>query len=568
MKLIIKSLVIIILFEILSYGCANPISPTGGIKDTIPPTLLESNPVDQQLNFEGQTITLWFDEIISADKITSNLVITPTTETKYKTVQKKYSVSLQFEEPFDDSTTYTFNFFDGITDITEKNPAENLILAFSTGNYIDSLYLSGQVIDLLTGEPQDKITVGLYNITDSLDFQTTKPTYFSTTDKSGNFYLQNIKASNFRMFAFGDENRNLIFDAATESYAIYSDTLNMRLVSGDTVNLSSIKIDASELNFISARPSGLYFDLRYSKPITSYQYHNSDSVKLATKLIDENKTIRVYDNKSFTDSLFSIFYVRDSLGNQSSDSTYIKFRESSRKPEQYNLTLQPGKGSQVTSDTRYTIEFNKPSFLIVDDFLDVVYDTLLRFNYQPSFIKYDKHNNSISFSLNIDNQSLTDSLNSIINSIQIDTTNIDSVQLALKNKLSTIPTSSFNIEILPKSFVSVELDSSTTITNGYKFLKTESQGVIRVNMVTDSTHYLVQVMNKSEAVQTMSNCTQCVFNNLNPGKYWIRVLIDSNKNGIWDIGNYRENIAPEPVIYFKEETTLRANFDNSLEYSF
>ena len=170
MKLIIKSLVIIILFEILSYGCANPISPTGGIKDTIPPTLLESNPVDQQLNFEGQTITLWFDEIISADKITSNLVITPTTETKYKTVQKKYSVSLQFEEPFDDSTTYTFNFFDGITDITEKNPAENLILAFSTGNYIDSLYLSGQVIDLLTGEPQDKITVGLYNITDSLDF--------------------------------------------------------------------------------------------------------------------------------------------------------------------------------------------------------------------------------------------------------------------------------------------------------------------------------------------------------------------------------------------------------------
>ena len=87
-------------------------------------------------------------------------------------------------------------------------------------------------------------------------------------------------------------------------------------------------------------------------------------------------------------------------------------------------------------------------------------------------------------------------------------------------------------------------------------------------MVTDSTHYLVQVMNKSEAVQTMSNCTQCVFNNLNPGKYWIRVLIDSNKNGIWDIGNYRENIAPEPVIYFKEETTLRANFDNSLEYSF
>ena len=568
MKLLFKSITIILVFELIALSCANPMTPTGGPKDSIPPTLLESNPVDQQLNFKGQTITLEFDEVINADKLQQNLVITPTTETKYKTIQKKYSVTLQFEEPFEDSTTYTFNFFDGITDITEKTPAENLIIAFSTGSYIDSLYLSGQVLDLLTGEPKDKITVGLYIISDTLDFEVNKPTYFSTTNEEGQFFLQNIKASKFRMLAFGDDNRNLIFDAATESYAIKSDTIDMRSQSGDTLSLNAIQINAAALEYISARPSGRYFEIRYSKPLVEYSIQNTDSLNIASKLVDENKTIRVYDNKSFTDSLFSILYVKDSLGNTSTDTTYIQFRESSRKPEAFTMSLLPAKNSQVTSTSRYKLSFNKPTEILSTDFLDVVYDTLVRLDYQPRNVVYSNHNLDISFDLDISLNNYKDSLTRLSDAIVIDSTNIDTAQMELKKRLTSINQSNFSLQILPKSFQSVELDSSAVLNQNYKFLKQESLGLIEVTLNTDSTHFIVQLMNKKEVVASQTNTKHCVFNNLPPANYWVRILIDSNQNGKWDVGNYRENIAPEPVFYFKEETTLRANFENQLEFSF
>lgn len=568
MKLFFRLLVIISIIELLSYSCANPISPTGGPKDTIPPTLLESSPMDQQLNFSGQSITLTFDEIINTDKLKQNLIITPTTEVEYKTLPKKYRVTLQFEQPFNDSTTYTFNFFDGITDITEKNPVQNLIIAFSTGNYIDSLKLSGQVTDLLTGDLQEKITVGLYAISDTLDFEINKPTYFSATNEEGLFFLQNIKASKYRLFAFGDENRNLTFDAATEAYAVYPDTLNMAEISGDTLDLQTIKIDASELNFISARPSGKYFEIRYTKPLTDYSYQNEDSIFLPSKLVDENKTLRFYDNKSFQDSLYTIINVIDSLGNSKIDTLFIKYRESSRKLEDYTVSLEPKNGTSITSDTRYTIKFNKPSKIIKDDFLNVVYDTLVTFDYLPQDITFSKHRLSFNFSLQIDQQQYTDSLNQLTNAIVIDTTNIDSAKLSIKNRLQKIDPASFKLSILPNSFLSAEIDSSQLIEASYKFLKPTNFGTIRLNLTTDQSHFIVQLMSKTSIIAEQKNCQACVFNSLNPGSYWVRILIDSNKNGKWNVGNYRKNIPAEPVIHFKEETTLRANFDNTLDYSF
>lgn len=568
MKILIRVILILSVLEFIAFSCANPISPTGGPKDTIPPTLLESTPADQQLNYKGQTITLTFDEIINADKLKQNLIITPTTDMEYKALPKKYSITLQFAEPFEDSTTYTFNFFDGITDITEKTPAENLIIAFSTGNFIDSLSLSGNVYDRFTGEPVEKITVGLYTISDTLDFEENKPTYFSSTDESGQYFLQNIKAANYRLFAFGDENRNLIFNAATESYSVYPDTIDMRSQSGDTIDLHTIQIDASQLNFISARPTGRYFEVRYSKPIVDYSYQNSDSLFLPSKLIDENKTIRFYDNKSFLDSLFTIINVRDSLSNSTVDTVYIQYRESSRKPEQFTVSLSPKNRTAIDSDTRFSLAFNKPTTILNQDFLDVVYDTILSYDYRPKSVVFDDQRMTLSFDLPITSSSYADSLQASIDAIVLDSTNMDTTQMLLKQRLMKINPSSFKLAILPQSFVSVELDSSDLVESNYQFIKPENFGIIRLNLQTDQTHYIVQLMSKSTVAAQQSNCTECVFTKLEPGNYWVRILIDSNQNGQWDIGNYRSNRPAEPIIYFKEETTLRANFDNQLDYSF
>ena len=116
--------------------CANPIPPTGGPKDTIPPSLISSNPALEELNFNKKLVRLSFDEFINADQIKSNLIITPNQDIKYSHLIKKNDLIIKLQSELTDSTTYIFNFFNGVTDITEKNPVEKLILALGNVNGI------------------------------------------------------------------------------------------------------------------------------------------------------------------------------------------------------------------------------------------------------------------------------------------------------------------------------------------------------------------------------------------------------------------------------------------------
>ena len=51
------------------------------------------------------------------------------------------------------------------------------------------------------------------------------------------------------------------------------------------------------------------------------------------------------------------------------------------------------------------------------------------------------------------------------------------------------------------------------------------------------------------------------FNNIEPSKYLIRVIQDSNGNGKWDTGNFLKNKQPEKVKYYPEEIEIRANWE-------
>jgi len=205
MKKYIVSLALIIIFELISTRCANPITPSGGPKDTIPPNLIFSIPELEQTQFKQQEIILEFDEFINTDKLKQNLIITPLTETKFKQIVKKNRIILRFEEPFSDSTTYTLNFSNGITDITERTPPDNLSLSFSTGTFIDSLMFVGKIKSLLTGSIiKDKFTIALYKATDSLDFVTQKPNYFSKSNDEGQFILKNLRASSLQLGLLND----------------------------------------------------------------------------------------------------------------------------------------------------------------------------------------------------------------------------------------------------------------------------------------------------------------------------------------------------------------------------
>lgn len=571
MKRIIQAILIILILEVTFQQCANPLTPTGGPKDTIPPTLLLSQPIDQTINFSGKEFTLYFDEFISADQLKQNLIITPYTDLKYKQTVKRRDLIIKFEGDFLDSTTYTLNFFDGVTDITEKNPVENLIIAFSTGDYIDSLRAIGSVRDLMTNKPISKMTVGLYIPSDSLDIFTDKPYYFVNTTENGSFEIKNIKKGKYLIVAFLDENKNLTLDPATETYAYLKDTL-FPSVEPDSIYLKSLKLDASELKFISARPSGRYFDARYSKLVNTYTASTLDSTQTVYhNLTTEKDAIRFYNPSSSTkpDSTGIILTASDSIHNTTSDTVYIQFRETARKPTEFTQVLYPPQASNITQNTSYKIQFSKPITIIDSSFLSYSLDTLYTFPIAITNLKYNFNQTQISFQTAMDKTLYTDTLETLIQKHTPDTSQIDSTNLIYFHLLSKLPKNKVKLDIAPRAFISVEQDSSKALSQSYSFLDAENFGLIKIKITTEEPSYIVQILNKQGEVSKQSyNCTDCRFDMMKPDSYSVRVLLDQNQNGTWDIGNIRNFEEPEPVLHFPKASELRANWTLELEYSF
>lgn len=566
-----QTLGILTILSIIFYfqNCANPGVVTGGPKDTIPPQLISSYPVDQTLNFDNNTIILEFNEPIAAEKIKQSLIITPTTSTKFKHFIKKNKITIEFEEPFQDTTTYTLNFFDAITDITEKNPPLNLVLAFSTGDYIDSLRLYGKVKELFSDKPQKKATVALYPNTDSTDIFKDIPTYFSTTDNYGIFSINNIKHGSYKIITFDDQNKNLLFDEANEAYAFHEGFINPAQIS-DSLRFYTYQIDASELKVNVARISGRYYEMKYAKPIIDYRILETDSIlTINSNILDDKQTIRFYNpfNGYPNDSIMVILEVRDSLKNYSTDTTYIAFSESSRKKSDFTLQALPASGKTIDNKQNIQIKFSKPvkSWDLTNTYvrLDSIHSIPI------NNIKITWNHNYTEAYLNslINQKQVIDSVDIWSKRIVIDSLNPDTLQLKKKMLLERYDPNSINVIIEPYSFISIENDSSTIVDLKYKFTNTEELGTLTVNISADTTKYVVQLIGKGGVVQEKYSCESCYFKDIIPGKYSIRLLIDSNMDSTWTIGNIRKDLPPEPIHHFPEETEIRSNFDMELDIS-
>ncbi len=559
---------ILILATVISFQkCANPGVVSGGPKDTIPPELISSYPIDQTLNFDDRVLKLVFSEPIAADKIKQNLIISPTTKNKFKHFIKKNEITIEFEESFNDTTTYTFNFFDAITDITEKNPPVNLILAFSTGDFIDSLRFYGTVKDLFTNNPSDKATVSLYAKTDTLDIYEEIPTYFSTSNKEGIFNINNIKFGYYKVISFIDKNRNLKFDEAEESYAFLAGHINPQQLT-DSTHLFTYQIDASLLKLNSARINGNYYDMRYSKPISGYRIINTDSIlTINSNIIDDQETVRFYNpfNGYPNDSIQVIIEVSDSLKNSSTDTTYIAFRESSRKKLEFTSQVSPSNGKSIEDNQIIQIKFSKPvrSWDLGNIYVNV--DSLHSYYLDDVAINWN-HNYTIArIQSVIDRNQLLDSILTWNENIVIDSLNPDSLMLKKKSLLSKYDKNTINIILGENTFISTENDSLSLIDLKYKFIESDQLGTVTVNVKSDSSKYFVQLIGKGNVIQEKYSCETCYFKDIMPGKYSIRVLIDSNQDSIWSVGNIRKDIPPEPIHHFPEETDIRSNFDMQLD---
>lgn len=236
------AVLLIILFLIFLGACANIGNPEGGPFDMQPPRLIKSNPPERTINYKKKKIVLTFDENISLKDQQENLIISPPQFKQPKITAVGKHIEITLEDTLKLETTYSFNFNDGIVDYTEGNPLEGFSFAFSTGDVLDSMQISGVLLDARTLEPIQGKLVGAYFCPADSAFFKEPFKYATRTNKEGKFRLLNLKDSSYTVYGLADDDNNFYFSQPQELVAFDNHCYKTTCV--DTSRVDTIKIDS------------------------------------------------------------------------------------------------------------------------------------------------------------------------------------------------------------------------------------------------------------------------------------------------------------------------------------
>lgn len=538
-------------------SCARQSAPTGGPKDTIPPVLTKSYPAQNQTNVKGQEVELTFSEMIALANPKEQIIIAPTTTNTYEVTNRNNRVILKFEKPLEDSSTYSINFRDAVHDVTEKNPVENLQLAFSTGTYIDSLTISGKVEVLQTGSIPKEATVAIFPVNDTLSIFKHKPQYLTKSNKEGKFILRNLKPGSYIIYAIEDKNRNLVADSRTESYAFLSTPITLSS-NVDELTLPLIRLDARPLKITNTRPYNTYFNIKTTKNLDTYSITSTDTI--VSTFGEDQANIKIF-NTFNADSTLVHLQASDSIGNKLDSSFYVKFLTREVTPEKFSTSIEDASVLVHRGTFSASFRFNKPVALRNADSLFFQIDSLTKVQLSDANFQWSPRKTELHITKKLDTSPYQKP---------------SLAQKGIREKAIKDPTNSPSKTFINKlisgkgTFISIDNDSSPSISRDVKPQQLEDLASITLTVETTAPNYIAQLLTSEyKLIKTSTESKKTIrWDDLQPGNYRIRLIIDENKNGRWDPGNYNLKQQPEPIIHLirpeaKPPNTLfiRANWD-------
>ena len=209
-------------------SCAQIVTPSGGLKDVVPPKVIAYSPDSASINFRGKFIKIDFDEYFTLSDLNKQLIISPPLENMpdIKMKGKSLLITINEKENLSPNTTYAINFGNAIRDLNENNIKENFKYIFSTGSFIDSLSVEGNVMNAFDNKVEKGVFVLLYNNFEDSIVYNNLPNYFTKTKEDGSFKIDNIKEGVFKIVALKDENANYKYDGESEKIGFVTDTIN------------------------------------------------------------------------------------------------------------------------------------------------------------------------------------------------------------------------------------------------------------------------------------------------------------------------------------------------------
>ena len=544
-----------------AFSCAQVKPLTGGEKDTIPPNIIKSIPERFSTNSNSDYFFFEFDELVDASTLREKLIISPFYDGSFEVKTKKNTITIFFDSLFEDNTTYIFNFADGVTDVTERNPSLNSKFVFSTGDKIDSSYVSGVIHNPLKNELVEGALVGLYNKEDSLDLFHKKPVYFSLTDEGGRFRIENLKKDEYTIYAFFDENNNLQAEYKKELFGFLEESILI----GDSIENLYIPIfneDLTNLELLRKRERGSVVDLVYNKKIKEYKVSCVENISYG---LSDNNLLSVYRNKVQKDSVFLKVSVKDVNNYIAEDSFYIKFGEEVNTNNETKSSFKL-KSNNADDSIEFKLETNKPLIKYSIDNIEIKYDTVALPKKFYGYYTKKKSNNLIEGKMFIQVDSASKYIEKIKKDIIADSLGFenDSIYKSVSGYYKRLNTSKLSLEIKKGSIITIDNDSIKTIKEDLRIRGKDYYGGLSGSVVNieNNKNIIVELVNEkfTQIINNKMKGYSFDFQNIPPGKYYLRVIEDKNNNYEWDYYSIKKKIDSERITYYPELIEVLSNW--------
>lgn len=576
-----QSPILILALSLLFIGCAQQGTLSGGAKDETPPVVLKSEPPNYSTNVSTNTFKVTFDEYFQLKNIREKLVVSPPMNEQPEMKIKGKTLEIKIIDTLQPDRTYALNFGDALVDLNESNPLDNFQVVFATGDEIDSLMVSGLVLNATDGAPGEGVVVMAYaeNI-DSLPL-TQLPVYLSKTDEDGQFTIRNMAAGQYKIFGLLDGNNNYLFDLYDEPIA-FLDSLVSPGVRWDTVkvatdstgavirhffeplnvNLTLFTEDFSNQYLSSAeRPRKDQLQFIFNEPLDSLSLTFLDTSFLPSAFLPSAleywalpDTIDLWIMDTIYANIDTLKMIveypgKDSLENDVviADTVKLAYRAPARAPEkpekEFTLATSILRGNKHDQGKPLAISTSLP-YAKIDTSKIILY------------AGKDSTKTPQPFNLYSDTTTLTPSLHNNITSPVHPRRTLMNTQL--------LQDSSYTLEVLPGAFTSLWGEKNDTLQSDFTMKNLDQYGILRINLPVLVGKGIVQLVNNKKEViaeRFLDGPGIAEFTLLNPAKYKIQLVLDANGNGKWDSGKYLEHLQPEIILFYHKELELKANWE-------
>ena len=581
-------LVALFILAISIYSCANMSRPGGGPRDETPPVFIKGVPAPGALNVSKQEIEIEFNEIIQVEKPSEKVIVSPPQKDmpEIRTSGRKVTVTLR--DSLLPNTTYTIDFSDAIVDNNEKNPLYSFAYSFSTGSKIDSLQVSGILLNARDLEPITGMLVGLHSNLDDSAFQKLPLERIASSDELGHFTIRNVSPGKYRLFALKDLNRDYRFDNPSEDIAFFDSivipTADVKL-HVDTIWKDSLTIDTIiEYNHTHFYPNDILlssfnegFQSQYldknertdRRKIGLYFTAPADSLPRLKPLNFDQEDWAIIEHSIHNDSI--VYWIKDStIYNMDTllfAAEYLR-TDSLRQLSLYNDTLKfimrrtkTPKKKEKRKDND-SIEAPEIQFLQMNSKYGSTLDLYRpqRYTFAEPLQSYDP----AKIHLEQKRDTLWIPIADSLYTFQQDSIAIRDYTLSYK----WTPGESYRIVMDSIAFTNIYGLFTNTYEQEFKIKALEEYANLyfTISGVTDSA--FVEILDSGDKVVRTAPIIDggAEFMYMNPGTYYARIFIDSNGNGKYDTGNYAEKRQPEEVSYYPQELELKANWDIEQEW--